>query len=463
MERDAIDLSTLNVFTLFRKYFIPTLLGMLSISAVTAIDGIFVGRGVGSNGIAAVNICIPLLMLFTGVGLMIGVGCSVVASIQLSRGKNKSARLNVTQAFSFVTIIALVSCVFMMIFPENTARMLGSSEYLLPMVTEYLLWFVPSWIFQIWITVSLFIIRLDGSPKLAMLCSLITAVINVILDWLFIFPFGWGVKGAAFATSVSLVVGGFIAVIYLLFFARHLRLYPLKWSFKSLCLSLRNLNYQCRIGSSALLGEGTLAVLMFVGNQIFMYYLGDNGIGAFGIACYYIPFVFMVGNAIAQSAQPILSYNFGLGQKERVLATGRIALLTAVVCGMIVTSAFTLYPKILVGLFISPENEAAQIAINGFPYFAVGFICFIINITAVGYFQSVEKVLPATIFALFRGFIFLIPSFILLPKLLNIPGIWLALPLSEMLTTVAILLYSLKNSNEQKRITLLNVSRNSTI
>ena len=208
MKRDAIDLSTLNVFTLFRKYFVPTLLGMLSMSAVTAIDGIFVGHGVGSDGIAAVNICVPLLMLFTGIGLMVGAGCSVVASIQLSRGKSKSARLNVTQALLFVTIVALIPSVLMMAFPAETARMLGSSEHLLPMVTDYLLWFVPSWVFQIWITVSLFVIRLDGSPKLAMLCSLITAVINVVLDWLFIFPFGWGVMGAAFATSISIMVGG---------------------------------------------------------------------------------------------------------------------------------------------------------------------------------------------------------------------------------------------------------------
>mgnify|MGYP000528646516 FL=1 len=164
-----------------------------------------------------------------------------------------------------------------------------------------------------------------------MLCSLVTAVINVVLDWLFIFPFGWGVMGAAFATSISIIAGGLIAVIYLLFYARRLRLYPLKWSYKSLRLSLRNLGYQCRIGSSALLGEATLAILMFVGNQVFMRYLGDDGVGAFGIACYYIPLVFMVGNAIAQSSQPILSYNFGLGYKDRVVDTERIALLTAVV------------------------------------------------------------------------------------------------------------------------------------
>lgn len=247
--------------------------------------------------------------------------------------------------------------------------------------------------------------------------------------------------GAAFATSISIVIGGIIAMAYLLFYASHLRLYPLKWSGKSLRLSLRNIGYQCRIGSSALLGEATLAVLMFVGNQIFMLYLGDDGVGAFGIACYYIPFVFMVGNAIAQSAQPIISYNFGLGSKQRVAAAERIALLTAIACGIITTLAFTIFPNLLVGLFISLENEAARIAINGFPYFAAGFVFFIVNITAVGYFQSIERIKPATTFALLRGLVFLVPSFLLLPELWATTGIWSALALSEISTTVAIILF----------------------
>lgn len=372
---------------------------------------------------------------------MIGAGCSVVASIHLSRGKQNAARINVTQALFFVTVIAALLSFLMMIFPDDTARLLGASEHLHPMVTDYLLWFVPSWIFQIWITVSLFIIRLDGAPKLAMFCSLVTAVINVVLDWIFIFPFGWGIMGAAFATSISIVSGGIIAILYLSFFARRLRLYPLKWSVKSFRLFVRNIGYQCRIGSSALLGEATLAVLMFVGNQVFMYYLGDDGVGAFGIACYYIPFVFMVGNAVAQSAQPIISYNFGLGYRKRVTETVKIALLTAVLCGMIVTVVFVVCPDFLVGLFIDKDSIAAHIAVKGFPYFAIGFICFIFNLTAVGYYQSVERAKPATWFALLRGFIFLIPSFLIMPHMLGVEGIWLALPLSEIMTTIAIIMF----------------------
>lgn len=236
MERDAIDLGTLKVTKLFKRYFIPTLLGMLSISAVTAIDGIFVGQGVGSNGIAAINIVIPLLMFFTGIGLMIGAGCSVVASIHLSRGKYKVARINVTQALVFASIVTVIPSVLMMIFPQETVTLLGASETLQPIAVEYLLWFVPSWLFQVWVTISLFIIRLDGSPRLAMFCSLVTALVNIVLDWIFIFPLGWGIMGAAFATSISVVIGGVIAIVYLLFFAQTLRLHPIKASVKSLRL-----------------------------------------------------------------------------------------------------------------------------------------------------------------------------------------------------------------------------------
>ncbi|MGI6233004.1 MAG: MATE family efflux transporter, partial [Prevotella sp.] len=309
MERDAIDLGTVNVFALFKRYFIPTLLGMLSMSAVTAIDGIFVGHGVGSDGIAAVNINLPAIMLISGLGLMVGVGCSVVASIHLSREKVKAARLNVTQGLAFASIIALTLTTVVFLCPDNVAILLGSSEHLLPMVKDYMLWLAPSWMFQVWVSIALFIIRLDGAPKLAMWCSLISALINIVLDWIFIFPMGWGVRGAAFATSISVVAGGVMAMTYLTFFAKRIRLYSPKMSVKSFRLSVRNLGYQCRIGFSALLGEITLAVLMFCGNQVFMHYLGDDGVGAFGIASYYTPFVFMIGNAIAQSAQPIISYN----------------------------------------------------------------------------------------------------------------------------------------------------------
>lgn len=449
MKRDALDLGEMNVPALFKMYFIPTLLGMLSMAAVTAIDGIFVGHGVGSDGIAAVNLCIPLLMIFTGFGLMLGIGSSVAASIHLSQNREKAARINTTQALWFSTIVTALAVAAIMIWPYGTAQLLGASDNLAPMVVSYLLWFAPSLLFQIWLSLSLFIIRLDGAPQYAMWCNVAAAALTVISGWIFIFPMNLGVMGAALAATIATAIGGLMGIFYILFKARKLRFIAIKTSMKSLRLSARNIGYQCKIGSSALLGEATLAMLMFIGNQVFMKYLGDDGVGAFGIACYYAPFVFMVGNAIAQSAQPILSYNYGKNLKDRVLQTEKLALRTALLCGIAVTLLFNLCPDWLVELFLPLDNTAAKIAVAGLPLFSFGFICFIINLTAIGYFQSLEKIGAATVFALMRGLIVLVPAFYILPMFFGDKGIWLAMPASEIITSLCILVYYLLNRNRK--------------
>ena len=426
---------------MFNRVFFPTLLGMLGMSAMTAIDGIFIGHSVGSDGIAAVNIVVPVLMLLTGVGLMVGMGCSVVSSLRLARGQVLAARVSVTRAMLFVTVVAVVVVGAMLAFPDASARALGASEHLLPLVREYMVWYIPSWLFMLWTAVALFVIRLDGAPNLAMACSLTSAVLNVFLDWLFMFPFGWGIMGAAFATSLSTAAGGVIAVAYLLFFARRLRVVRVRVGWRALRAAARDLAGQCRVGSSSLLAEATLAVLTFMGNYVFMSYLGDDGVGAFGIACYYTPFVFMVGNAIAQSAQPIISYNFGLKAWPRVRAAERVALRTAVVCGLVVTAGFVFFARELVGLFVPLDNAAARLAVEGFPYFSAGFVFFILNLAVIGYFQSLERMRPATVFALLRGVAWLVPSFLLLPGLLGTRGIWLALSVSELLTFLCVAVF----------------------
>lgn len=441
MKHETFDLGSDDVCSLFRRLFFPTLIGMLSVSAVTAIDGIFVGHGVGSHGIAAVNICIPLLMILTGIGLMVGAGCSVVASVCMSRGQLRQARACVTEAMIFITVVATVLVSPVWLYPELVAYMLGSSGSLLPMVVDYLVWFAPSLIFELWIAVGLFVLRLDGAPRLAMWCSVVSAVANIFFDWLFIFPFGWGVMGAALATSISCLLGAAIVLWYLAVGAGQLRLHFPVLSRRGLSYSFRNILEMCRIGSSAMLGELTMATLMFVGNHVFMRYLGDDGVGAFGVSCYYLPFVFMVGNAIAQSAQPIISFNYGKGDGGRVASAFGISLRTAVVCGAISTAAFMFMPRVLTGLFLDLDDMSARIAVAGFPYYGMGFVFFVVNLAVIGYCQSLERVLPASAFAVMRGFLFLVPCFMLLPRLFGTVGIWLALPVSEIMTSTAALLY----------------------
>ena len=301
------------------------------------------------------------------------------------------------------------------------------------------MWIMPAFIFEMWSLVGLFIIRLDGSPRYAMWCNIIPAMLNVVLDWLFIFPLDMGVKGAAIATTISIAFGGIMAFAYLLFFADKLRLTSVKLSKKSIRLSIRNMVYQCKIGSSTLFGELTLAVLVYVGNIVFMRYLGDAGVGAFGIACYYTPFFFMVGNAIAQSAQPIISYNYGIARWREIKQTRRLLLSTAFIMGASVSLLFVFFPEELVALFVNIDGNAGRIAINGFPYYALGIVFFISNVAVIGYYQSVEKIKKANLYVMLRGFVLLLPCFIAFPYMLGTEGIWLAMPFAEIMTSLIIL------------------------
>ena len=443
--RDDIDFGTVKISKLFKQIFIPTLLGMASWSLITVADGVFVGQGVGSHGIAAINICYPIFLVFGGFALMMGMGASVVAAIHMSQKNVKAARINITQAVWFSMAIVAVAMAVIYAMPERISLLLGASPSLLQPVIEYMVYLLPSAPFMVCAMIGLFAIRLDGSPKYAMWCNVVPAMMNMLLDWILIFPLDMGIKGAAIASSLSSIVGGVLAFIYMGSFAKELKLYRLKVTAKSIVLSLRNIGYQCKVGFPAMLGDVTMAMLMFVGNRAFMEHAGNDGVGAFGVACYYLPFVFMFGNAVAESAQPIVSYNYGAGHAARVNATLAISCRTAVVGALLSVVAFTMFAQELVNMFIGTADPAAIIAINGFPYFAMGFVFFVLNLVAIGFLQSIERVVPAMMFALLRGVLFMVPCFVLLPELMGIRGIWLAMPLTEAATFLLVVLYMLIN------------------
>ena len=438
MKRDAIDFESGDIGRLFRKMLVPTLLGTLATSAMTVIDGVIVGQGVGELGVAAVNIVVPIYLIMSGIALMVGVGCSVIASIHLSQGKLKVARLNVTQALVVSALVAAFIGALIVAFPVQTARLLGASPTLLPHVIDYMVWLIPGFVFEMFSMIGLFVIRLDGAPRYAMWCSVIPAVLNAILDWVCVFPLDMGVKGASVATSICMVIGGVMALVYLLFRADKLHLQLPKLSVKSLRLTLRNIGYQCRVGLSSLMGELSLAILIFVGNLVFMHYLGDSGVGAFGISCYYTPFFFSVGNSIAQSAQPIISYNYGAERWDNVRRVRGLLLATSLAVGVVVAIIFMLLPEPLVALFVDVDSGAGALAIEGFPYFAAGIVFFILNVAINGYYQSIEHIWRAMTFVALRGMVFIIPAFILLPQLWGTPGIWLAMPAAELATLLVI-------------------------
>ena len=436
--KDSIDFGKMDISKLFRKLFIPTVLGMIFSAVFVITDGIFVGKGMGSDALAAVNITAPLFLITTGIGLMFGVGASVVASIHLAQGKQKIASINITQAIVASALIVVVMSTLCCLFLEPLARLLGSSDRLLPMVMEYMTWYVPFLVFYVLLNAGMFFIRLDGSPNYAMICNGVAATVNIVLDYLFIFVFGWGLMGAALATSLGTMLGGIMTLVYLTKFSHTITLYRIKLSWKSMLLTLRNVGYMVKLGSSAFVSEASIASMMFLGNFVFISYLGEDGVAAFSIVCYFFPIIFMVYNAIAQSAQPIISYNFGTSDRERVLKTFKLSIRTALFCGLFFFIMTVFGSHQIVSLFIDSSYGAYNIAVEGIPYFAIGYLFFAFNIVGIGYFQSIEQAKRATIITLLRGVVFMLLGFLVLPHFWGVKGIWLAVPLAEVLTSLYI-------------------------
>lgn len=438
LTRDKIDFGDGKIGPLFRALFFPTLIGMIFNSALTLIDGIFVGQGVGANGIAAVNIVAPIFMVSTGLGLMFGIGSSVIASIRLSEGNVKAARIILTQAMIVGLVLMGIITMLCMFFPKQSVDILGSSPVLEDLGISYLWWLAPGLMFLYMECVGMMLIRLDGSPKYAMCVQIVAAVVNIILDWVMIFPLGMGLMGAAFATSIACSVGGIMVLIYFVRFSDKLKFYRLKSSVTSILLTLRNTWYMTKIGFATFLTELAMSIMMLTGNYMFISMLGEAGVAAFAIACYLFPLVFSISNAVAQSAQPIISYNYGAKNFGRVHQALRVSLFTAIICGVIITLSLWVGAGGVTRLFLSPDETAYGLAVNGLPLFAVCSIFFAINIAFIGYYQSIEKALVSTSYTLLRGVILLVPSFILLPRLIGVPGLWLAIPMAEFLTCIVI-------------------------
>lgn len=439
MNRDTLDFANEKIGKLFRAMFFPTLIGMLFNSMLNLCDGMFVGHGVGSDALAAINIVAPVFLVCTGIGLMFGIGASVICGIRMAEGNDKAARIISTQAVIAGAVIFSIVIVVCLAFTRPVLYMLGCSPALESYATDYMLWLLPGLIFLYLECAGMMLIRQDGAPDFAMAIQIIAAVLNIFLDWLMVFPMGLGIKGAAIATSVSCAVGGLMVLAYFIFKARVLRFYPLKWSAKSLLLSLRNVGYMTKIGFATFIAEIAMGVMMVTGNYMFMRFLGEDGVAAFSIGCYLFPILFSVNNAVAQSAQPIISYNFGARNFERVKAVLRTSLAAAGIYGIIITLVMWLGAPLLVSVFISPDAAAFGIALKGLPLLGLCAIFFALNITFIGYYQSCEKATQAILYMLLRGVFFIVPIFIILPHIIGIDGLWLSLPVSESLTLLVII------------------------
>jgi putative MATE family efflux protein len=438
--RDSIDFGKTSIGVLFSKFFFPTLLGMLFNMAFIFTDGIFVGHGIGAEGLAAINLVGPIMMLISGLGMMFGIGVSVVAAIHLSHGNIKAARINVTQAFTAGILTSMLMGIICYCFPQGVLNLLGAKGSLYAAAYEYYIWFIPTCLFMMVESIGLFVIRLDGSPRYAMISNMIPAVVNIVLDYIFIFPCHWGLMGASLATDIGGLVALLMVAYYMLFKTKQLNFYKIKRTRKSLMLSLRNVGYMVRMGASGLVGEMAVAVMMLSGNLMFKQHIGNDGVAAYSVACYLFPLVYMIYNAVAQSAQPIISFNHGAIQQQRVHKTLLLSLFVSILIGSVITVLFYFFAPAITHIFLEEGQTAGAIAAKGLPYYALGFIFMAVNICMVGYYQSIERAGLAVLVTVLRGIVFVVAAYMILPNLLGDKGLWLSVPVAECSTTLVLLI-----------------------
>ena len=254
-----------------------------------------------------------------------------------------------------------------------------------------------------------------------------------------------GVKGAAIATAIACGVGGLMSLVFFIWFSSSLKLYRLKMSVTSLLLTLRNLCAMAKIGFATFLTEIAMSITILIGNYQFMGMLHEDGVAAFAIICYLFPVIFSVNNAVVQSAQPIISYNYGAKLDLRVSQTLRLSLLTAATCGIIVMLTMIAGSKKIVGMFLRPEENAYGIATCGLPWFASCSVFFALNVAFIGYYQSVTNASRAIVYTVLRGIIFPLATFMLLPSFFGATRLWLAIPAAEMVTLLIIVSMQFRN------------------
>ncbi len=437
----SLDFDHMSPGRLFTKMFFPTLLGMFSGSVMNITDGMFVGQRVGSDALAAINIAAPVFMLVTGIALMFGIGASVRASISLAQGKAKEANREITTSLLVAVTVVIMLSVIILLNLDTMAYLFGSTDRLLPLVKEYMLWVTVGMPASCVLFAGMFYVRLDGAPKFAMWCEIIGAGLNILLDYIFIYPFDMGIMGAAIASSLSCLVGALLIMGYLIFFTKRIQLCSLRAAFGRSARWLQTTWQQVKLGLSGFLGEVAISLMLVLGNYVFGSLLGESGVAAYSIACYCSPLFFMINNAIAQSAQPIISYDYGARRWERVRHTLRLVLTVAIVCSVVMVTFIILLTDPLVSLFVKDDPTTHALAVKGMPLFAVDLLFLAVNVTMIGYFQSIKRGTWATVFTTLRGYIFLMFSFIILPLVWGVPGAWLAIPVAEGLTTVCIVLF----------------------
>ncbi len=423
-------LDTNNIPKILLKMSLPAMIGMVFMALYNIVDTIFIGKGVGSLGIAGITIVFPIQMIIMAIGQMIGIGGGSLVSRSLGSNNIEKANMTLGNVIFAILCLSIPITIFGSIFIDDLLFIFGATETILPYAKAYMEIIILG-TFLVGISVALNnLIRADGHAKVAMLIMIIGGTTNIVLDAIFIFGLKMGIKGAAWATFTAHIITASFLFYY--FLSKKSNLY-LKLKYLKPNLSI--LKELFGIGAGIFARQASGGILVAVMNQTLATYGGDFAISAFGILfrLSMLTMTPMVG--IAQGIQPIVGYNFGAKKYNKVKESMKIAIIWAMIAGTIGVIILFFFARQLMTLFTNNKEvieigvDALRVAVLAMPL--VGF-----QIIGSAVFQALGKILPSFILSLSRQVLFLIPLVLILPKFFKLAGIWNSFLIADSLAAI---------------------------
>ncbi|MCU9815735.1 MATE family efflux transporter [Paraclostridium sp. AKS73] len=412
----------------FLRYAVPSSLAMFISSLYTVIDGIFVGQGVGDSALAAVNIVLPFTVVLFGIASMLAVGGGALVSKNVGAEDIDKAVDIFRQVFKLLLIISIVTSIVCIVFTGPIVRMLGATDNLEPLAVEYLKYYAifctPN---LVGIVLNSFV-RNDNRPKLAMVSTIAGAITNVILDYVFIFTFDMGIKGAAIATGLGQIVT--VAILLPHFLKKRGYL-----SFGNTSLNKDTIKEVLNIGFPSFFGQASFSIIVFLHNIALSNFMGEIGISTYSIINYITTNIYMVLLGLTFGAQPLISYNFGRRDSKKMLKFYEINCKCSLVVSITASLICYVFGRSIVGIFTTDPN-IAKLGYHGIKIACLAYIIGSINLNTLVYYQAIEIPKFSNLICLFRSIIFLPICLIVLPKLFGLNGIWSSVLVSESITFI---------------------------
>jgi len=444
MSKNSEELGSNPIGQLLTKQAIPASIGILIMSIYMIVDTIFVGRYVGSLGIAAITVVLPITFFIASFGMSIGVGGGSIISRALGSENEEKALQTFGNQVSLTIILATLTVALGMMYQEEILLLFGGQGKILPYAKDYfhiILYGVP---FLAWAMMSNNVIRAEGSPKIAMYIMVIPAVLNIILDAIFIVGFDWGIKGAAWATSLSYAASASYALWYFLSGRSDLTI-----QIKNLWLKISVIIEIFSIGIVTLARQATISVLSIVLNNALFNFGGEASVSVYGIINRVMMFANFPVLGITQGFLPIAGYNYGAGNWKRVQESINLSMKWGTGIAVVVFIGILSFAEPLVTVFTNDEALIAQTG-DALRKVFIATPLIAIQLISSGYFQAIGKAVPALLLTLTKQGFFLIPLFIILPPYYGLDGIWYAFPIADVFSA-AICFYFLRRETVEIR------------